>query len=637
MRLNVARLPRSLVAPESLRVLRWLAIALPISALVAADLVRGALFPESLHSVPARLILYGGTAATVFVFAWLIFGVVQTLQESLSEKNRQLEALSSVTAAAAEKVELEALLSEGLDRALDAVGADAGLICLVDRERREHSAVCIRGFSDEFAERVRHAKLSDDPVATRVVDTGRPVIVERVESDPLVAESAGREGIVSFVSAPLIAGGDVQGILVLASKSEREFTAIDREFIDGLGGHLGIVIRNGVLYDEAQHRARDLSALLAVGNAVASSLELDEVIESSLNTITSVTGAESAEIWLLEEGQLRLGRRVGPDAEEFLEQPTLGVGEGLPGIALQRSETVVEHDLAADERFVRRGVVAKGYRTYCAVPVHFHGSVVAVLGIAARSAEALTDAEELRLLEGIAEQIAPAIENAKLYGQVQDSAVMQERERIAREMHDGLGQVLGYVNTQTQAARKLIADGRTPEAADELEKLGRAARGLHAEVRESILGLRMAPGPDRDLIETFSEYLDGFRDIWGVDVKLEASTEACTVRLAPSAEIQLIRIVQEALTNVRKHADAESVVVSVGSTGAGLRVEVADDGRGFTPGAVDGEGTRHFGLQTMRERVESCGGTFELNSRPGNGTSVVFQLPALDQARETRS
>lgn len=628
-RLNFFRLIGSFAAVDRLQSLRLLTIGLPITALVVADLLRNALFPASLHSVPARLVLYGGSAAAVTVFAWLVFRVVQTLQEALTEKNRQLEALSSTTAAAAENVELDALLSTGLDRALDAVRADAGLICLIDSKRREHSAVCIRGFSDEFAERVQQAKLSDDPVAERVVDTGRPVIVERVESDPLVAQAAGREGIGAFVSAPLIAGGNVLGILVLASKSEREFTPADLEFIEALGGHLGVVIRNGMLYEEARQRAGDLNALLTVGGAVASSLDLDQVLGRALDTVTSVSGAESAEIWLVEQGGLRLARRVGPDVEEFVDQSHFAIGEGLPGIAAEARELVISHDLANDKRFLRRGMVAKGYQTYCAAPILFQGEVVAVLGIAARSADALTDPAELRLLEGIAEQIAPAIENARLYSQVQDAAVVLERERIAREMHDGVGQVLAYVNTQTLAVRKLLADDHLAEALTELDNMERAARELSSEVRESILGLRMSPGKDGGFLGAILAYIDGFHEIWQIEVQLDISDAARTQQLSPSVEIQLMRIIQEALTNVRKHAAIHTASVSIDAADGELHVAIRDAGCGFDIGNVEESGVQHFGLQTMRERAGSVGAVFDVESGPGDGTCVTVTAPTV--------
>lgn len=628
-RIRALQLPELRALPTGLRTLRLIAVVLPVAVLVIADLLRSEYFPESLDSPTARLALYAGTAAAVLAFTWTVFALVQSLQRSLTEKNRQLEALNRTTAAAAERVELDDLLAAGLDQALIAVGADAGLICLVDTERREHSATCVRGFSAEFAERVQHAKLSDDPIAEQVVDTGRPVIVQRVDDDPRVAEAAAQQGIASFISAPLMAGGEVYGILVLASHTERALSDGDREFIDGLGGHLGIVIRNAVLYEEARHQTRDLSALLAVGGAVASSLDLDEVLKRSLETITSVTTAEAAEFWLLEEGELRLRCRVGPHPDAFLEVTRIALGDGLPGIAAERREVVIVHELPEDGRFLRRSVVAAGYHTFGAIPVQYGDGLQGVLGVAASSVDALTDPGELRLLERIAEQVAPAIENAQLHGQVQDSAVLLERERIAHEMHDGVGQVLGYVNTQTLAVRKLLADGRLSEATTELDNMSRAARQLSSEVRESILGLRMSPSDDGGFLGVIAEYIDGFRDIWSIEIQLDISDGARALKLSPSVEIQLMRIIQEALANVRKHADPRSASVSLEATGAELRVVVRDDGRGFDVANVEGLGIRHFGLQTMRERAQSVGATFEVESRLGDGTCVTIIVPAV--------
>lgn len=368
-----------------------------------------------------------------------------------------------------------------------------------------------------------------------------------------------------------------------------------------------------------------LGALLAVGQAASSSLRLDDMLDAALDAVLAVTSAETAEVWLLREEELVLERLRGAEVEAFLERGRVPVGEGLPGLAAATGQPVSVHDLTADARFARPRVVELGFQTYCALPLRRQQETVGVLGVAARAAHALAEPAEHRLLEGIGEQMAVAIDNARLHAQVLDAAVLEERERLGRELHDGLAQVLGYVNTQTLAIKKLLSSGRGVEAEQQVAEMETTARRVYTDVREAILGLQTSHD---ELLPTLEAYVADYARMTGIEAVVEVGADVATVRLPPSAEIQLVRIVQEALANVRKHAGTARVTVRVQADNDVLALEVADDGRGFVLERPRRTGWPHFGLQTMRERAEAIGGTFELDSAPGAGTHVRVRVPA---------
>ncbi len=376
-----------------------------------------------------------------------------------------------------------------------------------------------------------------------------------------------------------------------------------------------------------------LSALLAVGRAGSSSLELADVLDAALGAILSVTSAEAGEVWLVTEGsELVLARQRGAAADAFRERTHLRLGEGLPGLAAESGSPVVVHDLASDPRWVRGRVKELGFETFCAQPLVRRGETVGVLAVSSRSPSALSSAAERRLLEGIGEQLVIAIENVQLHGRVLDAAVLEERERLAHELHDGLAQLLGYVNTQTLAIEKLLSSGRSGEAGRQVQELKDAARSVYTDVREAILGLRST----RDaLLPSLRSYLADYGRMTGMVLQLDAGAEVEALRLAPSVEIQLVRIVQEALGNVRRHAQATRVKVSLEVRDHRLVLDVVDDGRGFDLDQPVRTGWPHFGLQTMRERAQAIGGTFELRSRPGSGTRVAVRVP-LESPVEVR-
>jgi signal transduction histidine kinase len=195
--------------------------------------------------------------------------------------------------------------------------------------------------------------------------------------------------------------------------------------------------------------------------------------------------------------------------------------------------------------------------------------------------------------------------------------------------------VLGYINTQTLAVKKLLSSGRTEAAREELAAMEAAARDVYGDIREAILGLRVAL-PREGLVAGISQYVDGYRAMSGAEVELETRGELDGVTLTPSAEIQLARIVQEALSNMRKHAGAaHGRIVLIAEDGI-LEVSVSDDGRGFDPGATTARGWPRFGLQTMRERALAVGGRLEISSSPGQGTTVRVRIPIESEVAHAR-
>jgi signal transduction histidine kinase len=235
-------------------------------------------------------------------------------------------------------------------------------------------------------------------------------------------------------------------------------------------------------------------------------------------------------------------------------------------------------------------------------------------------------AAETDLLTGLATQAAIAIENARLYEEVRSLATLEERERIAREMHDGLAQALGLLHMKLRRAQENPASGDSPHIADTLQEMTAITDRAYEEVRQSIFGLRTMVSRGLGLIPTLTEFLHEFSAQNGIAVELQVA-EGRPIHLSPGSEVQLVRIIQEALANVRKHAEAGQAWVCLQRRDPWVRVTIQDDGRGFepsTPGSSDGH---HFGLQTMRERAEGLGGKLEIDTAPGRGTRIVATLP----------
>jgi PAS domain S-box-containing protein len=229
----------------------------------------------------------------------------------------------------------------------------------------------------------------------------------------------------------------------------------------------------------------------------------------------------------------------------------------------------------------------------------------------------------LSVVRDIRERKRAEAEIHRLQEQIENMAIQAERERLGRELHDGLGQVLGFIGIKSAAISELLKQNRIAEAQHAIGELERVTQTAYADVREAILGLRSTVAPGVGLEPTLHEYLHRYQREWNIAVEMIVAPDAST-HFVPTAEIQLLRIIQEALTNVRQHAHAQHVQVRVERAQDEICVTIVDDGCGFDPHQSRHE---HFGLQTMRERADSFGGRLEIVSAPNQGTRVQVFLP----------
>jgi signal transduction histidine kinase len=211
-----------------------------------------------------------------------------------------------------------------------------------------------------------------------------------------------------------------------------------------------------------------------------------------------------------------------------------------------------------------------------------------------------------------------------------ERAIAEERGRIARELHDGMAQLLGYVNTKAMAARLMLGQNQGQAAKQQLLQLEEAARALLVDVREAILGLKMTGPHDAGLPAA----LEGFTRQWSrlsdLPVDLTIASRVESLSLTPEIELQLLRIIQESLTNVRKHASATNAWIDLLMDDGVLQLRIRDDGKGFDPAQASVNSQSHYGLTAMRERADSVGARFNLDSQPGAGTSVTVRLAVED-------
>jgi len=355
---------------------------------------------------------------------------------------------------------------------------------------------------------------------------------------------------------------------------------------------------------ELVDREEAARALHRISVASASVSELDRILRLVVDEARDLFRADVALLLLARpDGSLAARARSGP-ADAFCD----------PADRVEADDEVAA--------FVRPDLLVVRLEA----PVRRGDETIGLLVVGA-GREGRLGSHVVETLGSLASLVAVAVENDSLQSRLRELAVVEERERIAREMHDGLAQVLGYVNTKSQAVEELLAAGRVPEARRQLTELAAAARSVYVDVREAILGLR-SPLGDGNLVDTIRRYADRWADAAKVSVRVDPDDAARDVRLTSVARAEVFRIVQEALTNVRKHAAAKRVRIAVTVEDEALLVRIVDDGQGFaetTP--ADGETWRHVGMAAMVERAAAVQGSVDWRSAPGCGAEVTITVP----------
>ena len=372
---------------------------------------------------------------------------------------------------------------------------------------------------------------------------------------------------------------------------------------------------------------QELLALHTAGVDVTSELTLEVVLQKVVDRARQLVGSKYGALAVMrDDGSIEafITSGISDDTRAAIGHPP--VGRGLLGVPLHQGESIRTTEISADSRSVGFPPNHPPMHSLLAVPIKGKSPFSGNLYLAEKSDSRPFSQDDEETLKRFGVQAAIAIDNAWLHERVHDLAIQAERQRIAHEMHDGLAQVLGYVNTKAQAVDGFLTNGNTPRAREHLQQLAAAARDVYADVREMIVGLRSLSGDAGGMPAALREYAETWASQSGLEVEADIDAD---LHLDSEVELQVLRIAQESLTNVRRHARAESVELDWRREGDQAVLTIRDDGTGFsTEKSGTREGVPRFGLTTMRERAQSIRGVLTIESTPGSGTTVTLKVEA---------
>ena len=528
--------------------------------------------------------------------------------ERLLEAGVALAAELSLPAALQRIVELAAELTDARYGALGVVGRD-GVI----------TEFITTGVSDTERAAIGHIPVGRGILGV-LIDDARPLRLHDLADDPRsVGFPANHPPMRSFLGAPVTARGRVYGNLYLTEKRGGEdFDADDERALILLATQAGVAIENAQLYEEARDRARRLEAVRAITTAILAGTDTGELLSLVVGHARELVGADLATLALPAGTDHLVIEAADGLLSEELRGRTFPASGSVTGEVLRTGKAVALADASADDRMAQP-IVAAGVGPALFIPLAVRGHTLGSLTVAnVKGGPPLREAA-VQLVETFAEQAAVALEYARLQRELHRLAVLEDRERIAKELHDGAIQALFAVGMGLQGSALLAGNddlrARIQYAVEELDRVIR-------DLRNYIFGLRPGILADRQLDQALQGLVEEFGQRTGVVAVAEIDPGVAAELSGKAGDV--VQLAREALSNVSRHAQAATCRVSLYRDQDATVLEIDDDGRGFDPAAATGTGQ---GLRNLQERATALGGHTEIDSTPGEGTRVRVTIP----------
>lgn len=550
---------------------------------------------------------------------------------SLQQLESRFLALHQASIDLVQDFSLDSLLEKLATIALEQVNATFAAVGILDENGQLEKFIPI-GLTRQEIDQMAHPPLGKGLIGA-LMQSKESIRVTDIASDP---RSAGfppfHPNMTSFLGVPIRHGSRLLGQIYLTNKENApEFNVEDQRVIEMLASYAAVAISNARLYRSLIARDRvltrrneNLALLDELASTLATSTDLDMILENGLNQLMDYLRLEVAEIYLRvgDTKNLLLKVHRGETVTNLWKQTQYSIGEGTIGRTAKNGTSVVLN--VSENEYVDLNPEAseKGIHEIAVLPMIGRRGVVGVLCVATCHPQPL-DEMEVQFLQAIGSWIATAIENVRLNEQGKRLAVLEERDRIGMDLHDGIIQSIYAVGLTLEHARLLISESPI-QSTSRIEQAINDLNHTIRDIRAYILDLRPRQLKDENLIQGIQRLVAEFRANTLVDVMLKGPEDEFKDLPEPQA-VALFHICQEALANIAKHAKAHRVDVILWTTTGRALMEVKDDGRGFDMDKV--KKSIGHGLTNMETRAANAGGDVDITTDPGQGTSVLAWVP----------
>jgi nitrate/nitrite-specific signal transduction histidine kinase len=537
------------------------------------------------------------------------------LEQRVANRTRELAALNDIAGEVSRSLDLDQLMQGALEKTLQLTQIEAGGFYIWDEETQLLRLAAYQGLDDDLAHAIDRLKFGEG-ISGRVQQIGEPIVVQDISSDErLTVGEVAAHAYHAAASFPLISRSNVLGTLFVVSHEFRPFSQQDIGLLTAIGQQVGVAIEKTRLYNQAEQRMRELEALYRADEKLLTHLELKPVLQALVDVAVDLMKVDKASLLIWDDAHQRLvlgaSRGFSP---EVLDEFDFGAGEGLIGQVAVTGKTAIVEDTLEDPRILRWIIESEGIRSLMHIPIRIGEQVFGVFNVNYLEPRAFGK-DEQRLFQALTQRAALAIENAQLYGQAQIAATVEERQRLARELHDAVTQTLFSASLIAEVL-PILWERKPEEGRKRLEELRLLTRGALAEMRSLLLELRPKALVEAEINELFRHLVDAFTGRARIPAKFILDGN-CS--LEPEIKVAFYRIAQEALNNVAKHAHAEQAAVTLQCRPGFVTLEIWDSGRGFEFESVPSD---HLGLGIMQERAAKIGAELQIQSSLGGGTTV---------------
>ncbi len=549
-------------------------------------------------------------------------------REQLQER---LFALHRASLELVNDVSLETLLERIATTACEQVDARYAALGVLDEDGKLKKFITV-GMSDQQIKRIAHPPMGRGLIG-ELMNTEHPIRLAVLQDHPRsVGFPSDHPKMVSFLGVPIRSGDRQLGQIYLTDKIEAsEFTSDDEMIIQMLSGYAATAITNAQLYEQMRERDLaltrrnvDMSLLNGIASTLTSSLELDEILNKTLGLVMNYMKVEAGEIFLLEEDKtsLRMVLHRGQAAEAFWAKNIFNVGDGSIGLVAKTRQPLISSQLSQDPNFLREAVVKAGFQQIACIPLLSGDNLMGVMSVATRTTTPF-DERNIQMLTAVGAWAGLSIENARLHANARRLAVLEERDRIGMDLHDGIIQSIYGVGLALEGVQLTLNED--PEAAK--ERINHAINGLNQAIRDIrtyILDLKPRQLGSDGLLNGLKRIIAEYR----ANTFSEASfsgPESDLKDLSQTQSLVLFHICQEALANAAKHAKAKNVQVAVWTSDNRVLMEVRDDGKGFD--LENMQASIGHGLANMQTRAHAVGGDIDISSMIGEGTTILVWVP----------
>lgn len=472
----------------------------------------------------------------------------------------------------------------------------------------------------DYSFRPARLKVGEEGLTGWVAAHGEPFLVSDVSKEPRYIDMRGSQTQSELV-LPIQVRGDTVGVLDVQSRLLDDFDQTDVQLLQSLANQAGVALENASLF-KAEHRLSEhLAVITEVGQHLSDILPTEELLWEIAKLASEALGYTSLGIGLIDRDQLVFRAGVGSYWER-IGQRTKSVdvnGEGITAWVARNGEPYLASDVEQDPIY-RHDDDFAGTEAELAVPIKIKDTILGVIDIQSDQSGAF-DQRDIMVLQSLANQAAIAIENLRLYSKTRQLAVLEERQRLARELHDSVTQDLYGVTMYAEAAARMLAADQMQVVSEYLGELKDTASDALREMRLLIFELRPAALQEVGLEAALQTRLEAVEGRAGLTAELKCSGD---LDFPPEYEEGLYGIAREALNNALRHSQANHIQIRLESDGQHCRLEIEDDGLGFE--LESGLQQGGFGLHGMYERADSIGAQLTISTRPEGGTLVRAEV-----------